>query len=222
MDGDVAQGEHYKILSWGGLTDPIELMFSVRQGDPIALILYLIFVEPLLLRLRKRMPGVKVGGVSSGIEGYVDDVSLWVSSEEELLLLEEIFRQFESFSGAMLNRVKKSKILGFGSWKKRKRWPLAWLKSVKEVKIFGFFWKNSYKEMLKKNWETTVEKFQKCLLGWELRCLPTLRQRVFVLQVFTLPIIWYRAHLLPAPSDVCLGDREEGEKISLEGMAGED
>ena len=162
------------------------------------------FVEPLLLRLKQKLTGVKVGGVDSGIEAYVDDVSVWVTSEEELMLLEEIFRQFESFSGAMLNREKKSKILGFGVWKNRKRWPLKWLQSVEEMKIFGFFWMNTFQKMLEKNWEVSCEKLKKCLLGWGARHLPTLKQRVFVLQVFALSIIYYRAHLLPAPPDVVL------------------
>ena len=46
----------------GSLSRPIDLLFSVRQGDPIALILYLVFVEPLLLRLKDELPGIKVGG----------------------------------------------------------------------------------------------------------------------------------------------------------------
>jgi hypothetical protein len=33
----------------------------VRQGDPFALILYLLFIEPLLLMIRKMIPGVALG-----------------------------------------------------------------------------------------------------------------------------------------------------------------
>ena len=32
-----------------GLTRAIKLLFSIRQGDPIAMLLYIIYVEPLLL-----------------------------------------------------------------------------------------------------------------------------------------------------------------------------
>ena len=34
-----------------GLTRAIQLLFSIRQGDPIAMLLYIIYIEPLLLAL---------------------------------------------------------------------------------------------------------------------------------------------------------------------------
>ena len=43
-----------------GLTRAIRLLFSIRQGDPIAMLLYIIYVEPLLQALEKRMTGLKV------------------------------------------------------------------------------------------------------------------------------------------------------------------
>ena len=35
------------------ISKPINLTFSVRQGDPIAMILFLLYVEPLLLRMEE-------------------------------------------------------------------------------------------------------------------------------------------------------------------------
>ena len=51
-----------------GLTRVIKLLFSIRQGDPIAMLLYIIYIEPLLLALEKRMTGLKVAGIGRGIE----------------------------------------------------------------------------------------------------------------------------------------------------------
>ena len=39
------------ILQW--LTEPINVSFSIRQGDPLAMLLYIIYIEPLLLYLER-------------------------------------------------------------------------------------------------------------------------------------------------------------------------
>ena len=31
------------------LTDPIKILFSIRQGDPLSMLLYIIYIEPLLM-----------------------------------------------------------------------------------------------------------------------------------------------------------------------------
>ncbi|MCP3679995.1 MAG: hypothetical protein GY782_06940, partial [Gammaproteobacteria bacterium] len=42
------------------ISGPIDLTFSVRQGDPIAMILFLIYVGPLLLRMEEETKGVSL------------------------------------------------------------------------------------------------------------------------------------------------------------------
>ena len=42
------------------LTRAIEVIFSIRQGDPLAMLLYIIYIEPLLLALERKMVGLKV------------------------------------------------------------------------------------------------------------------------------------------------------------------
>ena len=39
-------------------TKDIDVNFSVRQGDPLAMLLYVIYVEPFLLLLEKRLSGL--------------------------------------------------------------------------------------------------------------------------------------------------------------------
>ena len=41
------------------LTDPIEVNFSIRQGDSLAMILYIKYKEPLLLYLEKTLMGIR-------------------------------------------------------------------------------------------------------------------------------------------------------------------
>ena len=104
---------------------------------------------------------------------------------------------FESVSGAILSRDKKCKVLVFGLWKNKNTWPLNYLQTVKEVKIFGIFVMNSYRGLLKRNWDYRFKKFEDAILSWSLRSLESLFQRVEVVKTFALSRVIYVASVLP-------------------------
>ena len=39
------------------MTKPISLTFSIRQGDPLSMVLFILYIEPLLLRLHEVCSG---------------------------------------------------------------------------------------------------------------------------------------------------------------------
>jgi hypothetical protein len=123
-----------------------------------------------------------------------------VEKEEDLLVADEIFRKFESFSGAKVNRSTKSKILGLGGFQDRQVWPLPWLKVQKSLKIFGIQIYPSYAQILESNWTELLQKFRGKLYSWNLRSLDTFQQRVDVLQIFGTSKLWYLSQVLPLPS----------------------
>ena len=92
-------------------------------------------------------------------------------------------RRYEAQSGAMLSRDKKSKIMGLGIWQDREDWPqeVAWIKSVKVMKVLGFQVCPIYLDTLLQTWEKVLGGFQRALYAWEARTLTTLQQRVTVL-----------------------------------------
>ncbi len=92
------------------------ITFSVRQGDPIAMLLYIIQLQPFLLRLEEVLPGVAFPDFDERVEAYVDNVVVVGEDENDLLIVDAIFRQFEAISGAILNRSHKTAILGLGGW----------------------------------------------------------------------------------------------------------
>ena len=53
-----------------GLTRAIEVLFSIRQGDPLAMLLYILYIEPLLIALEKKMVGLKVVSIEQKLEAY--------------------------------------------------------------------------------------------------------------------------------------------------------
>ena len=180
------------------LTQAIHVSFSIRQGDPLAMILYIIYIEPLLLYLERVAVGVRLAGnIPQSIEAYCDDVNILTNSLSDFLVIDNAVRKFEAVSGAILSRAQKSKVIGFGSWKDKNVWPLDYLKTVKEIKVFGIFFVDSYRSMIKKNWEFRLEKFDNVIKSWSPRILENLSQRVEVIRIFALSRVYYVASILP-------------------------
>ena len=76
-------------------------------------------------------------------------------------------------------------------------WPLDFVKSVKVIKVFGIFVQDSYRAMIKTNWDFRFTKFNNCVKTWSARNLPSLLSRVEVLKVFALSRVYYVASILP-------------------------
>ena len=129
-----------------GLNRAIELLFSIRQGDPIAMLLYILYIEPLLIALEKRITGLQVAGIGKSLEAYCDDVNVVTDNLGDLDVVSEVVGKFEKVSGAILSRNKKCKVIGFGNWAGKEDWPLAWVNPVKSENIFGIFICDSYEE----------------------------------------------------------------------------
>jgi hypothetical protein len=78
----------------GSLTKLINILFSVRQGNPVAFIFYLLFIEPLLLMIRKMITEVTLGDMKVEDELYVDDENKLITKEKNLLVIDYIFIKF--------------------------------------------------------------------------------------------------------------------------------
>ena len=180
-----------------GLNRAIELLFSIRQGDPIAMLLYILYIEPLLIALEKRITGLQVAGIGKSLEAYCDDVNVVTDNLGDLDVVSEVVGKFEKVSGAISSRNKKCKVIGFGNWAGKEDWPLAWIKPVKSEKIFGIFICDSYEELLEFNWNHRYQKLSNTVYSWSNRVLDTLQQRVEVIRVFGISRVYYVASVLP-------------------------
>ena len=182
------------------LTNPIKVLFSIRQGDPLSMILYIIYIEPLLLMINKLTKGLFVSTQVQKDEDYCDDLHFLSEHESDLVVIEKTFLRFEAVSGAILSRSHKSKVMGLGPWRQRQDWPLPWLQVKEELKIFGFYISASYKKTVEKCWKECYSGFHKVLMSWSSRQLETLVQRVEVMRMFATSKLWYMASALPMPS----------------------
>ena len=150
------------------------------------MLLFIIYIEPFLLYLEKNLVGLNVAGIPQVVEAFCDDVNIITDNVEDLVKIDDAVVKFEHMSGAIFLRNFKCKILGIGRWKDKKTWPISYIRSEKEIKVFEVFVQDSYQSMVKKNWEFRLRKFQNVTTSWASKFLPSLRARVEVLNVYAL------------------------------------
>ena len=131
----------------------------------------------------------------------MDDVDVLSDDLRDILTTDRLCREFEAASGALLNRNRKSVILGLGSWAGRMDWPLSWLQAVTSVKVLGFQVTPLFSSTVQLSWDHTLSGMEATLNSWRTRNLETLAQRVQVLETFVLSKAWYIAHLLPLATE---------------------
>ena len=120
-----------------GLSRTIKVMFSFRQGDPIAMNLYILQLEPFLRLLRRTLAGLTITNFKQVDKSYCDDVETLGEDIRDLVKFDEAMHKFEITSGAILSRNKKSKVMGIGRWEGKQDWPeeVKYLKVVTEMAL---------------------------------------------------------------------------------------
>ena len=73
------------------------------------------------------------------------------------------------------------------------------MKSVKEMKIFGFTVCQTYQETVTKTLDKVLRGFEQVLFSWQSRQLDTLAQRVQVARTFPMSKLYYIVAVLPLP-----------------------
>ncbi|KXJ74370.1 hypothetical protein RP20_CCG013788 [Aedes albopictus] len=126
----VADVASSRLLINGRLTQPFRIERSVRQGDPLSMLLFVIYLHPLLTRLERICGG-------DLCVAYADDITIIATSTDTINRIFQLFDCFELVSGAKLNRQKTVAIdVGFVNGE-----PLTvpGLQTTEKVKILGVF-----------------------------------------------------------------------------------
>ena len=85
--------------------------------------LYIIYVEPLLLPLERKLVGITLLSMKKNqtlvkevLEAYCDDINVMISDLNDFAKLSQTVVAFEQYSGAILSRNFKCKVVGLGKW----------------------------------------------------------------------------------------------------------
>ncbi|KAL3675268.1 hypothetical protein R1sor_025216 [Riccia sorocarpa] len=116
----LVEDAHSVIHINGTFTWDIKLERGVRQGCPIAPLLFALFTQPLMAMLREaqvqgEVPGLEVGNSRQILDAlFADDIGLILqATEENWRAATSVVQRFEVISGAKLN-VSKSLVLPIG------------------------------------------------------------------------------------------------------------
>ena len=199
------------------LSSIVNILQSLRQGDPLAMALFIIFIEPLLMFLKRNLNGLSVSGQFQKDEDYVDDISVFSSTDNDLFVMNNAFLAFESLTGCVLNR-KKSKIMGLGQWSSRNDWPLPWLSTEPFLKIFGINFHPSIEQTVSSTWDVCLKNIKSTLTLWSSRIFCSILQKVFVINTFVFSKLWYLCSILYLPRYVCEAIEKLVRKFLWAGM----
>ena len=125
---------------------------SIRQGCPLSMHLFTIFVEPLVRKIESEVQGFQHGQQRAATRAFVDDLNVIVCCDNELIKLDKILKEFCEHSGATFNR-NKTCIMGIGGWEGRTNWPLQWIESTTKMKILGITFYQHLKSTIEENWQ---------------------------------------------------------------------
>lgn len=184
----------------GFYSEPVEQLGGVRQGCPLSPLCYILFLEPLISRLRltATLTGVILpggGGIRAKVSAYADDMTIFLTTEKDFVVTGEILQRFSEATGAKVN-VSKSSVMLVGRWSKRSEVPGGYTVCQDGIKILGvrFFRVNSAQQ----NWEGLLESLQSKIGRWSVRDL-SLWGRVQVVKADVLPSINHLAYVFPLP-----------------------
>jgi len=102
-------------LNGNDIVGTVDNAQSVRQGCPLSVHLFALYIEPLLVCLSRGIDGIDHYGKRIKVRAYVDDLVVFVSSMKDVRRACEIILEFCAWTNARINKGK-TKLLGLGTW----------------------------------------------------------------------------------------------------------
>jgi hypothetical protein len=87
----------------GFMTGSIDIKNSVRQGCPLSMILFVLYIEPLIREISAEVSGANVGVETIKVIGYADDINFVVQNDVENYRVFAAIDRFCTESNARVN-----------------------------------------------------------------------------------------------------------------------
>lgn len=181
-----------RILFNGFLTSPIKISSSVRQGCPLSMALFVLYVEPLIRMIYNSINGVLIDDVFIKILAYADDITIFVLNDGEFDTVLALINYFSIYSKIKLN-MKKSQFIRINSCKTGPQM----LREVERLKVLGVIFTTNFKNIISENYDDLIRKMKTTVKKHTKRKL-NLFQKVQILNCYILSKLWYVAQIFPA------------------------
>ena len=179
------------------ISNPFSVTRSVRQGCSLSPLLYVLCLEPVLIKIRGDdkikgfiMPG---GGKVQKVTAFADDSNFTLQDNESVDRVVRWYDYYGKGSGAKLNKGK-CKGMYMGKWKNKADHPfgISW---VDKIKIFGIWFGNISVEEI---WRPIFEKICFTLNLFKSRNL-SMYGKAIIVNVMILSKLWYLASIIVVP-----------------------
>jgi hypothetical protein len=163
----------------------------------MGMILYALCLQPSLILLNRKMSEIEIGNKMSptAVVAYADDVTIFVTHEAELAIVEEAINLFEKASGAHLN-PQKSKAIATGGWNTTT--TIRGIGYYQSATILGVTLWGTTRQTMDDTWARITGKFR--IQAKKTYDRDTcLAHRMRYVNAHLLSKLWYIAQILPAP-----------------------
>ena len=180
------------------LTLKLPLEIGLKQGDPIASVLYVLVIEPFLFNLNKRLvnlgPSAWPRYPQRYLSAYADDTNVLVSNASQISLVESEFQTYAAFSASKLNETKSEILLLGNSQISSNSFPVR----LDGLKILGILFGDS--NFMNMNFCILLDKFREKLTFYDTKsCAVSFFSRAKILNTYLLPVLWYFLKVLDPP-----------------------
>ena len=183
-----------RLIINGHITDSFDITRSVRQGDGLSMILFVIVAELLAQTIRHdidlrpiTLPNCKAKKLTQ----YADDTTIMTENHKCLKKLGKLLENYQRITGSKINN-EKTEILLIGPWTKRERnqIPDEYKICIKEsVKILGVWFGKNSKNL---NEERLQRKIEEEIENWKNRNL-SMKGKIAVIRTLVLSKMWHIA-----------------------------
>jgi hypothetical protein len=194
------------ITTNGYISDFFSISRSIKQGCPIAPLLYIIQAEPMACKIRSnqnivgiQLPILDGRPAQAKLNQYVDDTQLFAKNELSLPHIFDDLSIYEKASGAKMNK-EKTKGLFIGSLKNANPTfkDIGWTKNY--VKTLGIC--HGYNIDDDNLWRDKIIKIKTCLQVWKSRNL-SISGKVLIVKTFVHSVINFEIETRGIPNKYC-------------------
>ena len=180
----------------GYVSTPFPVKRSVRQGCPLAMLLFSVAKRPLVAELHRTLTGspVRPNLPPFKVTNYVDDTQVVLIHEEnqqDYKALKHALIRFSSASGLQVN-WQKSKTLLLGKWDNPPQYEFS---VVQQTRILGIQFSAQTLSLPALNWPAITNAAMAVLDASKYRQL-TLEERVWYVGTYALSKLWYAAKVV--------------------------